>query len=364
SGYTLDDSDVPLRQVQLSGFPEAVQSNDTGYFEAIVPKDWSGTVTPSLTDYSFSPATLTFSQVVKDSTLAQPIVGTYTKTYDISGRVTLFGSGLAGINLTVADSVVATTGEDGRYVLTVPEGWSGFIVPSSANNLYFFIPGISRYDNVDRDFSDVNYWAFRRFILSGKILDVEGEPLENVAIRGLETNTTDLEDSAFSTKGQGTDVPGFSEEVRTDSEGYFETEIGMGWSGMIVPVLENYAFEPDTLVIDSLIENMQVNQIYGVYDVPLGTNKPVDKSDVLHIFPNPASSKIEIQVFSKKATSLRISDSSGKTVKTFMIHNRDPQSILWDGRDETGAKITSGVYLCYVIGTDKVLQHKRIILIR
>jgi hypothetical protein len=46
----------------------STNAEDSGVYSIIVPSDWSGTVTPSMTSYTFSPVSKTYSNVVADKT--------------------------------------------------------------------------------------------------------------------------------------------------------------------------------------------------------------------------------------------------------------------------------------------------------
>ncbi len=66
-----------LANVTLNGLPGSPVSNGTGGYSVIVDYGWSGTVTPSLNGYIFSPAERTYSSVSADQ-LSQDYAATYT----------------------------------------------------------------------------------------------------------------------------------------------------------------------------------------------------------------------------------------------------------------------------------------------
>jgi len=67
-------------------------------------------------------------------------------------------------------------------------------------------------------------------------------------------------------------------------------------------------------------------------------------------YPNPFNSRtfIEFQVPVQTHVSLRIFDSLGREVRTLLHQLLSPGSyrLSWDGKDEAGRSIPSGVYLC------------------
>jgi hypothetical protein len=63
------DGSTPNANVTMSGFPgDPVKTNANGGYKGCVPKNWSGTVTPKKTGWTFTPVTLTYSGVTTDRT--------------------------------------------------------------------------------------------------------------------------------------------------------------------------------------------------------------------------------------------------------------------------------------------------------
>ena len=67
-------------------------------------------------------------------------------------------------------------------------------------------------------------------------------------------------------------------------------------------------------------------------------------------FPNPfnPSTRIRYDVPSAGFVRLRIFDPSGRLVRALASHNESPGTkiVEWNGRDENGAPVASGVYFC------------------
>jgi hypothetical protein len=79
-------------------------------------------------------------------------------TYQVSGVVTLNGSGLSGVVVTGTGGVsCGTTGGAGTYSCTVPEGWTGTVTPVLAG--YAFTPGSRSYGNVTANATAQGYVA-------------------------------------------------------------------------------------------------------------------------------------------------------------------------------------------------------------
>ncbi|MHC4867992.1 MAG: carboxypeptidase-like regulatory domain-containing protein [Planctomycetota bacterium] len=69
SGYVTDGAGAGMAGVSVSadGGGSAV-TDDAGYYEIVVPYDWSGTVTPAKAAWGFDPAARIYSNVVTDQT--------------------------------------------------------------------------------------------------------------------------------------------------------------------------------------------------------------------------------------------------------------------------------------------------------
>jgi len=93
-----------------------------------------------------------------------------------------------------------------------------------------------------------------------------------------------------------------------------------------------------------------------------------DRIEIQQNYPNPFNPETTIQ-FSLKSSSplhLTIYDVTGKTVKRFSrgdFWNAGNHTITWDGRDEAGTKIGSGIYY-YQINTGREQKTKKMLLIK
>lgn len=61
SGYVRTAAAKALPAVVMAGLPAATKTDASGYYIALVPKDWSGTVTPQFGAYTFDPPFLPYS---------------------------------------------------------------------------------------------------------------------------------------------------------------------------------------------------------------------------------------------------------------------------------------------------------------
>ena len=65
---TITCGEAPLAGVVMSGLPGNPLSNPAGFYTSSVDYDWSGTVTPTLAGYLFTPASRSYSNVTGDQT--------------------------------------------------------------------------------------------------------------------------------------------------------------------------------------------------------------------------------------------------------------------------------------------------------
>ena len=137
----------------IDGILKTVTAGAGGDYSITVSYNWSGTITPSKTGYTFSPASKSYVNVLANQS-AQNYTATIL-TYTISGN-----AGVATATLSYIDGVAKTAVSDsiGNYSVTVPYGWSGTVTPSKC--AYYFSPatGVTgTYSNVTSNISGQNY---------------------------------------------------------------------------------------------------------------------------------------------------------------------------------------------------------------
>jgi hypothetical protein len=123
--------------------------------------NWSGTVTPSLPGYTFTPVNKVYGAVLANQAGQNYIATLNSNT--ISGN-----AGIAGATLTYLDGVVKTVTADvsGNYAITVPVGWTGTVTPSKPG--YTFLPVSLSYTNLTVSQTGQNYAALpMNFTITG-----------------------------------------------------------------------------------------------------------------------------------------------------------------------------------------------------
>jgi uncharacterized delta-60 repeat protein len=132
------------------GLVKTATADGSGNYSFQVSYNWSGTVTPSKTGYSFSPASRTYTSLTADQTV-QNYAATAI-TYIISGNASA-----SGVTLSYTDGTLKTASTDGsgNYSFTVSYNWSGTVTPSRTG--YTFSPSSITYSNVTSNKTAQNY---------------------------------------------------------------------------------------------------------------------------------------------------------------------------------------------------------------
>jgi hypothetical protein len=210
------------------GSAKTATADGSGNYSFTVSYNWSGTVTPSLTGYSFSPANKVYSNVLSNQS-TQNYTATAV-TYTISGN-----AGIAGATLSYTDGSAKTATADGsgNYSFTVSYNWSGTVTPSLTG--YNFSPANKVYSNVLSNQSTQNYTATAvTYTISG-----------NAGIAGATLSYTD----------------GSAKTATADGSGNYSFTVSYNWSGTVTPSLTGYSFSPANKVYSNILSN-QSSQDY------------------------------------------------------------------------------------------------------
>nr|WKN39676.1 hypothetical protein K4G66_13340 [Tunicatimonas sp. TK19036] len=160
AGVITDQHNNPLPQVTLTGDTITIVTDAQGHYTITVPTHWSGTLTPTMPDYTFSPVNLEFEDVQEDAG-TQNFTATYTGTYLVSGIVLdSSNEALAAITINIdgLDQLAnIQTDEEGRFSLEVPADWSGTLTP--ADEEYSFEPEKLVFSNLRTNQSEQNFTA-------------------------------------------------------------------------------------------------------------------------------------------------------------------------------------------------------------
>jgi hypothetical protein len=181
---------------------------------------------------------------------------------------------------------------------------------------------------------------------------------------------SELDNAGFKVYRKDGDLPGFQ-----NLEGLIQ---GAGTTSEP----QEYSFTDNNVQPDVLYT-------YQIADVEEGTNKEtlhpaitimatkealqakeIPEAFALHAnYPNPfnptTTIEFDVPVGTYNYTSLRIYDVSGKLVKTLIDEPMEPgyHSVIWDGKDDDGKSVNSGVYI-YKMTTESYHKTRRCILLK
>ncbi len=208
--YTISGS-VGKEGVVMTGLTGNPISGPDGTYKAVVPFEWSGTVTPELIGYTFSPSRKVYPRVTADQTQNYTVAQI---TFTISGTTGVAGVEMKGLSRRVV------TDQNGNYSTLVPYGWSGTVVPYK--NGYTFNPPERTYPPLISAAVNEDYtWLLQKRAISGKIISAEG-PVEGVRM--------------FADNGGGSAI--------TDFNGAYQLSVNFGWSGVVTPEKQGLTFKP------------------------------------------------------------------------------------------------------------------------
>ena len=198
-------------------------TSSNGDYTNLVYYGWSGSATLSFGSGSFSPFTRTYANVVEEQ--AGQDYQWIAPLREIAGRVTdqETGAGVDGVTLTLsggAGSAMSSGG--GYYSLSVPDGWSGTLTPTSASGSFSL--AFRSYSSVVSDQTGQNFLWIRPRTLSGRVTNQDtGEGMDGV--------TLTLNDGGTKT-------------VITSGGGYYTISATYGWTGTLTPSYGSGSFTP------------------------------------------------------------------------------------------------------------------------
>ncbi len=212
------------------GTAKTAISDGSGNYSLTVSYNWSGTVTPSKTGFTFRPIKRTYTNIVTNRTNQDYTATAITPT--ISGN-----AGVAGVTLSYTDGTAKTAISDGsgNYSFTVSYNWSGTVTPSKTG--FTFRPIKRTYTNVVTNKANQNYFiASPTFTISGNVAEMAGVTL-----------------SYFD---------GIAKTVTTNSSGNYSFTVSYNWTGTVTPSMKGYIFTPPNRTYINLVTN-KTNQDYS-----------------------------------------------------------------------------------------------------
>ncbi len=234
SGYIKTSGGAAIPGVTMNGLPGAPITNASGYYSTVVSCGFSGTATPSLQGYIFSPASISYSNVISDQT-SQNYTG-ITGALTISGYVrTAGGAAIEGVTMSGLPGSPATNAL-GFYSASVSNPFTGTVTPTLG--CFSFTPASITYSGISANQANQNYTGFPlAYAISGYVRTAAGAAIAGVAMNGLPGPPT------------------------TDASGYYSSAVSCGFTGTATPSLSGYSFLPASTSYSNVSAN-QTNQNY------------------------------------------------------------------------------------------------------
>jgi hypothetical protein len=216
-------------RMEASNNGGAAETDKDGKYSLNVMPGWSGSVTPSLQGFGFSPRDRVYTPLEADSGNQD---FTATAGTIISGKVTYKGEGIAGVEMAFVGKQGKTslteTGGDGSYEYIVPYNWSGTVTPQKTG--HGFKPGQNKYGGVTSRLEGEDYTA--EFpVISGRVTGRRGK----TGVPGVRMTFSNIETERFKY---------LKEDTVTDAEGNYLNQIPVAWSGGVWPSKKGYIFYP------------------------------------------------------------------------------------------------------------------------
>lgn len=199
-----------------------------GTYRCVVPQNWTGTVTPSASGFTFNPTGRNYSAVGADITGQDYASSATATTFTITGRLSPIPS---SATITASTGGTCTYGGSGTYSCTVPSGWSGTVTPTTPSVSY--TPASRSYTNVAANQVNQDYnGATASFTISGIVAP-------NVAGTTVTANNGG---------GPCTYTAG-------SPNGTYSCTVPNLWSGGITPSATNTTFEPSVRTYSNVTSN-------------------------------------------------------------------------------------------------------------
>ena len=107
--------------------------------------------------------------------------------------------------------------------------------------------------------------------------------------------------------------------------------------------------------------------VYRAVAAPSGVTSSAPQPVVVAAFPNPFNAAVTLQVdlAAGQTASVDIFDVGGRRLRRLLLRGRGPSStVVWDGRDDRGRIVASGVYLYQLVGNGVAVKRGRVTLLR
>jgi flagellar hook assembly protein FlgD len=154
--------------------------------------------------------------------------------------------------------------------------------------------------------------------------------------------------------------------------GGYRHSLGLKADGSIVSWGNNTYGECDVPSPNEFFASISAGRYHslGVQSIGTGIEPPVNTGvlAITSVHPNPTSGSATVQFNSPGVTGacLEVYDMSGHLMRTSLIGvaTAGIHTTVWDGRDDTGAVLSSGVYLVRITGDGTQSIASRVVILR
>jgi hypothetical protein len=178
--FIIQNDESPI--VELKGFPETVRMREDKKFTAQLPSGWSGTITPEAVGFTFTPSSITITNLQKDSVnllFTATAVENPIENYRVSGSIQINNMPLSSVALAgFPENIITNT--NGQFNVILPKNWEGTITPQAVG--YTFSPTSIVVNALSTDLTNLNFTA-------SLITDLDEE--ETVSINAYPNPSTD-----------------------------------------------------------------------------------------------------------------------------------------------------------------------------
>jgi hypothetical protein len=232
TGRVTDRNGNPRQNVQVSiAGVASTPTNSAGNYSLTVPYHWSGTVTPSLSQWGFIPAGRTYTDLITNQTdqnftVFQPRV---------RGKITEpNGAPIYPVPVRKSDRAILTySDEHGNYEFYTAYNSSLTVVPIYLG--WALDPTMRVYTAITEDQNDQDYTGYTE-IISGYVKEPNGAALSGAWLSAPITSDT--------------------AQSITDDRGWYIMRVPPGWSGTVTVSSYGWIFTPPNRTYDNVTANI------------------------------------------------------------------------------------------------------------
>ncbi|MEW6050225.1 MAG: Ig-like domain-containing protein [Candidatus Zixiibacteriota bacterium] len=161
-----------------------------------------------------------------------------------------------------------------------------------------------------------------------------------------------------------------TETTTADGSGYYSLTVPYGWSGTVTPSMDGYVFSPASRTYANAISN-QTDQDFTasiISDVSQDNGGLIpDEFQLAQNYPNPFNPEtaIEYAVASRSPVRIEVFNVLGQCVRVLLdeVKAAGNYQMTWDGTDQIGNLVSTGMYL-YRIQAGDFVQTKKMLLLK